>query len=508
MKKFMTLLICTLISIVIVVVMPMLFHTFSFVRVESESTNHVGMFQQTVVSVNAKEQTIHKLYYKDELIGIFSNQEALDRHLKQVYHDKYEADFPDTKAHIGRDWYIVDEKSYYTYSDVSDEILNYLDENELYTLQCTAINISEDGKVKARFYVSDPKLYEDAMNAYLSLFVDPSSIASLTENANTQTTLTSYGSKDVGLSISQQITQEKTYASPSEIRTTEKSVLEYIEYGNNTEKQYYTVQAYDTVAGVGAKNYGLSATQVMNINRDKISSTDQMLKEGDQLCITYFESPIDVVVYKKTLRQETVYFETTYIQDENLVKGEAEVRTAGENGSRNALYTEKWINGVLTSGTLDSSYETKQASNEVVALGTKNEPGVGTGSFRYPVENVGISCEWGCYYGHRGTDFIDQYNSWGDVYAADNGVIEEVGYNGISGNYVVINHNNGYETYYGHMNVPCDLPEGTVVSKGDVIGHIGMTGLATGPHVHMYFKVDGERHNACEFYDCESVPHV
>ena len=86
MKKFMTLLICTLISIVIVVVMPMLFHTFSFVRVESESTNHVGMFQQTVVSVNAKEQTIHKLYYKDELIGIFSNQEALDRHLKQVYH--------------------------------------------------------------------------------------------------------------------------------------------------------------------------------------------------------------------------------------------------------------------------------------------------------------------------------------------------------------------------------------------------------------------------------------
>ena len=35
-----------------------------------------------------------------------------------------------------------------------------------------------------------------------------------------------------------------------------------------------------------------------------------------------------------------------------------------------------------------------------------------------------------------------------------------------------------------------------------------MTGLATGPHVHMYFKVDGERHNACEFYDCESVPHV
>lgn len=508
MKKILTLFASCIVSIVIVMVLPALFHTFSSASVAEESVNEVGMFSQKVEKINKTPETIHKLYYKDQLVGVFKDMEALESHLKKIYHEKYEENYPDTDAWIGRDCYLSDEQSYYSYTDVTDEILNYLDENGLYTLSCTAVNIYEDNTLKAQVYVSDKDLYEDAMNQYLSFFVDSSSLASLANGTANETPLTTYGSKDIGISISQTVTYEKAYADPDEIRSTKGSILDFIEYGNNTEREYYTVQPYDTVAGVGAKNYGLSATQVMNINRDKISSTEQILKEGEQLCITYFESPLDIVVYKKTLRSETIFYDTTYMQDDNLLQGESEVRTEGSNGSRDALYTEKWVNGVLTSGTLDSSYETKAVENEVVAVGTKSEPGVGTGSFRYPVDNTGITCMWGCYYGHRGTDFVDQYNAWGDVYAADNGVIEEVGYNSVNGNYVIINHNNGYETYYGHMNVPCILGEGTVVSKGEVIGHIGMTGLATGPHVHMYFKLNGERHDACEFLDCDSVPHL
>ncbi len=508
MKKIGTFVLCFIASVIIVMGLPILFHSFTFVSVASDSTNQVGMFSQYVESVNAKPMMLHKLYYKNQLVGILRDKKSLQDHLKKVYEEKYAKDFPDTEAWIGRDCYISDEESYYVYSDATQDILQYLDDNDLYTLACTAINISEDGDLKAQVFVTDKKLYEDAMESYLSLFVDSSSLSSLTNGTASQATLTTYGSKDVGLSIAQTITYDKAYAAADEIYKTKESVLDFIEYGNSTDKEYYTVQAYDTVAGVGAKNYGLSATQVMNINRDKISSTDQILKEGEKLCITYFESPIDVVVYKKTLRAETVFYDTTYIQDEDLLQGDSQVRVEGSNGSRNALYSEKWVNGVLMSGTLLSTNETKAAENEVIAIGTKNEPGIGTGSFRYPVDNAGITCMWGCYYGHKGTDFVDQYNSWGDVYAADNGVIEEVGYNSINGNYVIINHNNGYETYYGHMNVPCLYPEGTVVSKGEVIGHIGMTGLATGPHVHMFFKVNGERHDACEFLDCDAVPHL
>lgn len=506
MKKYLSILISAVISVFIVVVLPTLLHSFTTVTLSEDSTQDAGMFSQSITSINATTKTIHKLYSNGELVGVLTDTSKLDKHLKEVYQEQYEETFPNTSAQIGRDCYITDEESYYSYSDIDDEILNYLDENNLYSIECTAINISENGEIKAQVYVTDKDIYEEAMNEYLSLFVDSSSIASLNSNKSLDTTLTTYGSIDTGISIAQTITYEDANSSPDEIKKDVSSVLDFIEYGNNTEREYYTVQEYDTVAGVGAKNYGLSATQVMNINKDKISSTDQILKEGEELCITYFESPIDVIVYKEALRQETIFYDTTYVQDEELTTGEQEIKQEGINGTRNALYTEKWINGVLTSGTLQSSTDTRQATNEVISIGTKEVPGVGTGSYRYPVENAAISCEWGCYYGHRGTDFVDQYDSWGDVYAADNGTISEVGYNSISGNYVKINHNNGYLTYYGHLNVPCALPEGTIVQKGDVIGHIGMTGYATGPHVHMYFEVNGERENACNILDCDSVP--
>jgi murein DD-endopeptidase MepM/ murein hydrolase activator NlpD len=266
------------------------------------------------------------------------------------------------------------------------------------------------------------------------------------------------------------------------------------------------------VAGVGARNHGLSATQIMNLNRDKISSVDQALVEGDQLCVTYFESPIDIVVSKDSLRQVPVYYETTYVEDENILIGESQVRQQGVNGTRNVLYAEKWINGVLVSGTEQSSVEITAPQSEIIAVGTMQQPNVGTGNMRYPVDNPAITCRIGCYWGHNGTDFINQYNRWGEVFAADTGSVEVNGYTFINGYYVIINHNNGLMTYYGHMNEPSPLKVGDTVRKGEVIGHIGMTGLASGPHVHFMVLKDGDINftqpmDACDGYlGCEAVP--
>jgi murein DD-endopeptidase MepM/ murein hydrolase activator NlpD len=250
----------------------------------------------------------------------------------------------------------------------------------------------------------------------------------------------------------------------------------------------------------------------MNLNRDKISSVDQALEEGDQLCVTYFESPIDVVVTKESLRLVPVYYDTTYVEDETLLIGESEVRQEGVNGSRNVLYNEKWINGVLVVGTEQSSVEVTAPTTEVIAVGTMQQPNVGTGNMRYPVDNPAITCRIGCYWGHNGTDFINQYDRWGDVYAADTGVVQTNSYTFINGYYIIINHNNGLMTYYGHLREPSELKTGDTVRKGDVIGHIGMTGLATGPHVHFMVLNDGDEDflnpmDACSGYlSCEAVP--
>lgn len=509
MKKFLTALLCFAAAVLIVVLLPG-FSGSDATRQVTDSSS-VGLFDQQAVRIVDKPVTVHPVYRQGQLIGILQDEGKLARHLKSVYKTEFAQDYPGSAASLAKDMYMTSEEVYITYTDADQQILDYLDQNNLYSLQATAVSFSDENGVYSRIYVANEDLYQKAMNSYILNFTDSQSLIAM-RSGETIPPLTSFGSQDTAISISQKITTSTDYAAPEDIFVTEDQIIEYLKYGSNTEKEYYTVQKYDTVAGVGAKNHGLSATQIMNLNRDKISSVDQALEEGDQLCVTYFESPIDIVVMKDSLRQVPVYYDTSYVEDENLLIGESQVRQKGVNGTRNVLYAEKWINGVLVSGTEQSSVEVTAPKGEIIAVGTMQQPNVGTGNMRYPVDNPAITCRIGCYWGHNGTDFINQYDRWGDVYAADTGVVEVNGYTFINGYYVIINHNNGLMTYYGHMNEPSDLKVGDIVRKGDVIGHIGMTGLASGPHVHFMVLHEGDINfmepiDACDGYlGCEAVP--
>ena len=76
------------------------------------------------------------------------------------------------------------------------------------------------------------------------------------------------------------------------------------------------------------------------------------------------------------------------------------------------------------------------------------------------------------------------------------GYVQFAGRKGGYGNLVVIRHNNGYSTAYGHLSAFAKgLRVGQRVNQGDVIGFVGMTGLATGPHLHYEFRVNGVHQN-------------
>ena len=500
-KKIISVIGSFLAATLIVLVLP------SFLNKGTEAaaaSNETGLFHQTVIRTQENAVPVYKIYKDGDLLGILSDENVLNRHLRDVYKEKFKESFPDSDAYLAQNMYVTKEQSYFVYTNADQEILDYIDENNMYSVKATAVSFSNENGVYARMYVSNEELYEEAMHQYITMFISPETLAILSAG-DAVPELTTYGSRDIGISVSQNITTSEEYANPDEVKTTIEEVLNYIEYGDmpEEEKEYYTVQEYDTVAGVGAKNYGLSAVQVMNLNRDKISSVDQVLKEGEELCITYFKPIVNIVVYKETLKQEDVYYETSIVDDDELLINTTETIQEGINGSKNTLYSEKWIDGVLVSGVEKSSVETKQPQTEVIARGTMEPPNVGTGVFRFPVDNWIISCGWGCYYGHRGTDIQNRYNLWGPVLAADRGVISKVSYDSIGGNWVIIDHNNGMTSYYGHMREPSFLPVGTVVDKGQQIGWIGMTGWATGPHVHFFITVNGERRDACSgFLPC------
>lgn len=93
---------------------------------------------------------------------------------------------------------------------------------------------------------------------------------------------------------------------------------------------------------------------------------------------------------------------------------------------------------------------------------------------------------------HLGTDYAAPTGT--PIMSTANGVVEAMGYTSGNGNYVKIKHNSTYSTQYLHMSkFASGLKKGKSVSQGEVIGYVGSTGLATGPHVCYRFWKNGKQ---------------
>lgn len=91
---------------------------------------------------------------------------------------------------------------------------------------------------------------------------------------------------------------------------------------------------------------------------------------------------------------------------------------------------------------------------------------------------------WGTNVIHGGIDIASMpAGSMPPVYVARTGIVETVTYDGTGGNYVVIKHDDGYWTYYGHLD-SVDLSVGDKVTTNSRVGIMGATGLASGVHLH------------------------
>jgi murein DD-endopeptidase MepM/ murein hydrolase activator NlpD len=76
--------------------------------------------------------------------------------------------------------------------------------------------------------------------------------------------------------------------------------------------------------------------------------------------------------------------------------------------------------------------------------------------------------------------------------AAGDGVVLRAGWVGGYGNFIELRHLNGITTRYGHLRgLARRIRRGTRVEQGQIIGYVGATGLASGPHLHYEFRING-----------------
>ena len=93
---------------------------------------------------------------------------------------------------------------------------------------------------------------------------------------------------------------------------------------------------------------------------------------------------------------------------------------------------------------------------------------------------------------HTGLDLATSTGT--PIKAAASGTVTFSGYKGSYGNLMVITHENGVQTYYGHCS-QLYLSAGATVSQGQTIAAVGSTGNSTGPHLHFEVRVNGTAYN-------------
>lgn len=133
---------------------------------------------------------------------------------------------------------------------------------------------------------------------------------------------------------------------------------------------------------------------------------------------------------------------------------------------------------------------------------TPDGKGLNQAFLRYPLEFSRISSNFGRrlhpihrnWRSHNGTDFAARTGT--PIKASSDGRVKFVGDQRGYGKTVIIEHRNGYSTLYAHMNgFASGIKNGMRVRQGDVIGYVGQTGWATGPHLHYEIRVNNVPHD-------------
>src|SRR5690606_4875621 len=131
--------------------------------------------------------------------------------------------------------------------------------------------------------------------------------------------------------------------------------------------------------------------------------------------------------------------------------------------------------------------------------GTKVIPSRGTGKLAWPTNGGYISSKMGQRWGrlHKGIDIARPSNH--TIKAADHGVVVSAGWDsGGYGNKIIIDHQNGTRTLYGHLK-SINVKPGQKVEKGSAIGVMGNTGQSKGVHLHFEVYKNGKLQNPLSY---------
>lgn len=436
---------------------------------------------------NAEPNTLYQVYLNDEILGTIKSKTKLEKYIDKKnteYKEKYNV----KKVYAPNGLEIKKINTYNTNVDSIVSIYKKISEKGKFTIRGYQFNIKKEDEVNT-IYVTKKSIFNKAVNNTIRTFIGEEAYNLYLNNEQSEIVTT--GSNIENVYVDEDITIKEVNIPVNEtIYTSEEDLSKYLLFGTTEQQSIYVVQEGDTIADV-AFNHQISVEEFL-ISNPNFTSEKNLLFPGQQVVIGVTNPQISVVAEKYVVEDIVSKFPTDVRYDSEKLQGEEEIIQAGEDGLERVTQNVKYVNGVISYVDTVSKEELKPTISQIVVRGEKVVSGVGsTTNWLWP-SNSG----W-----RIGSDYVYRINpisgsrelhaaidisgtGYGSpIYAVTNGVVSESSTRTQDGNYVCINHNNGYYTCYAHMQKR-NVKVGQIVARGDVIGTVGSSGWATGPHIH------------------------
>lgn len=432
---------------------------------------------QTVTPNN--QHVVYRIYINDEVVGLINNKEEYDtfieNHMKELLQQ-----YPDQVIYAPTNVRVEEEVTLLPVDSIDNQaVLSQVAEKADFKTSTNVVTIGEQ-----KFAVKDTAVVESTLMDLMKYYTGTENLAKIMDTENPIQALSETGSQYIGAKVVEPVKVESSYAAPDEVLTADQ-MRRMMLYGQKEPQQTVTF-GEDSSLWYIARDYGLTEEELILLNPQV-----EGLKWGELLGMELDVTPLNPIIHVQTEQEKVnvapISYETEYIDDETMLKGQTKVTQTGQNGEFLTRTKVEYVNGEQTNSTVVEETQLSEPVKEVIIRGTKVVSGVGTGNWVWPTTSRNVTCGYLCYSGHYAIDISASTGQ--SVYAADNGVVVSASYNAAYGNVILINHKNGYYTRYAHLN-SMNVKAGDIVEAGQLIAGAGNTGNSTGTHLHFEIRTN------------------
>lgn len=457
----------------------------------------------TFKPIERKANNYYQVYLAGEKIGLIKSKDELyelidkeQQEIKNYY--KVNKVYPPSGLEVDK---IL---TYKTNVMTAKEVYNEIKDIDPFTIEGYEVTVTQDKNKKIKFYILNKEDLDVAVHNTITSFLSEEEYLAYLNSE--QKSIKDDGIEITDVYFDQNVTIKKAYISTeNEIITNSDDLSRFFLFGKKELTNTYKVKANDTIETIASKNkLGVADFLIAN---PSIVSEKALLAEGQEVIVAPINPVANIAVDSYQTETQTIKYESKTQLDKNLNASERYVKQKGSNGLSKVVYATHEVNGQIVKTSLISEDIITPAVDEIVVVGAKN------------VIYIGHSTHWAwpttkpyrisSYYGwrvhpiqhiqkfHTGVDITGTRSK--DIYAIQDGKVVTASYHGSMGNYLRVEHANGYVSVYMHLKERL-AKVGDTVEKGEKIGIMGCTGSCTGTHLHLTIYKNGTMINPLELY--------